>query len=85
MNEQKMLAMLRCPATGGELRLAEKTLIERLNRAIGLGGLRDHQDQKITRPLDGGFVTSDQGRLYPIRDGIPTMVLDESIELRQLD
>ena len=84
MIEPKLLAVLRCPVTGGELKLAEKTLVERLNAAIDGGTLRDRQDQKVTQAIDGGLVTSDTNRLYPIRGGIPTMIADESIELSQL-
>ncbi len=84
MIDPNLVAMLRCPQTGSTLKLAEKTLVERLNMAIGGGALRDRQGQKINQSIDGALVTSDGQRLYPIRGGIPTMIADESIERSQL-
>ncbi len=84
MIEPKLLALLRCPLTGEPLECAEITLIERLNAAIGEGQLSDAQDQKIGQPVEGGVITVDRKRLYPICGGIPKMIGDESILLDQL-
>ena len=84
MIEPKLIAMLRCPLSGSKLKVAEKTVIERLNRLVAAGELRDHQDQKIAEPIEAGLVTENDARLYPVRNSIPTMVADESIELGQI-
>ena len=84
MIEPKLLAMLRCPSTGSELKLAEKTLVSRINQAIDRGTLRDRGDQKISQAIDGGLVNNAGDRLYPIRGNIPAMIVDESIDLGKL-
>ncbi len=84
MIEPKLIALLRCPLSGSELVLAEKTLVGRVNDEIEKGTLRDRADGQITQVIDGGLVTADRGRLYPIRGQIPTLIADEAIELGQL-
>jgi uncharacterized protein YbaR (Trm112 family) len=84
MIEAKLVAVLRCPETGQKLQIAEKSLIQRVNAAIRDGRVRDHQDQKVETAFDGGLVTIDQKRLFPIRDQIPSMILGESILLSPL-
>jgi uncharacterized protein YbaR (Trm112 family) len=85
MIEPKLVAVLRCPKTGQRLEVAENTLVQRVNAAIQKGQLRDHQEQRIGEAIGGGLVTSDGMRLYPIRNQIPTMIVDESIPLQQLN
>lgn len=84
MIEPKLVAVLRCPETGQRLEIAQKTLVQQVNAEIRSGRLRDHQDQKIDREIGDGLVTGDGARLYPIRDEIPTLIVDESIPLQQL-
>jgi uncharacterized protein len=38
----------------------------------------------VTEPLDGGLVRADQKILYPIRENIPVMLIDEGIPLEQV-
>jgi uncharacterized protein YbaR (Trm112 family) len=39
----------------------------------------------VQLPLDGGLVRDDGRILYPVRDDIPVMLLDEAIDLDGLD
>lgn len=84
MIDEKLTAVLRCPLSGQSLKIADESLISAVNAAIDQGKLRDHREQKIQGRLEGGLVTADQRRLYPIRDQIPTMIIDESIPLSQI-
>jgi len=63
MFDDALLALLRCPETGQGLRLATA---------------EDLADFPVAPP-EGGFVTADGGRLYPVRDGLPHLVADEAI------
>jgi uncharacterized protein YbaR (Trm112 family) len=81
MIDPKLLDMLRCPIDGSRLQLAENAVVNGLNEAIGRGEVRDRQDQKVSEPLDGGLVNKAANRLYPIRGGIPSLVVNEAIEL----
>ena len=84
MIDPKLLAMLRCPIAGGVLHLAEDSLIERLQTAIERGDARDRLEQKVNEGIEGGLVDQQQVWLYPIRDGIPTLVAEEAIRIADL-
>ncbi|MGB0598979.1 MAG: Trm112 family protein [Rubripirellula sp.] len=81
MIDAKLLEMLQCPAEGGPLRNAEPDVIERINLSIEKGEIRDPLDQRVEQPIDSGLVNESGTRLYPIRNGIPSLVVDESILL----
>lgn len=81
MIDAKLLEMLQCPAEGGLLRNAEPDVIERINQSIEKGEIRDSLDQRVEQPIDSGLVNESGTRLYPIRNGIPSLVVDESILL----
>lgn len=85
MIDPKLLAMLRCPIEGAELHLAEEPLILRVQSAIERGEARDRIEQKVSEPIDGGLVSETRQWLYPIRDGIPTLVIEEAIRIDDLE
>ncbi len=62
----ELLALLRCPATGQPLTIAPKELIARL--------AREHD-------LTGGLLREDGKVIYPIRRGIPMMLIEEAIAI----
>ncbi|TWU02033.1 hypothetical protein Pla100_17690 [Neorhodopirellula pilleata] len=76
-----ILPILRCPAGGGPLTLADAELIERINEQIAAGTARDQLDARVETPVDGGLVTANADRLYPIRENIPTLIADDAIRL----
>jgi uncharacterized protein YbaR (Trm112 family) len=77
------LNLLRCPAGGGQLKIAEPAIIDQLNHLIGQPDcpLRDRQDQRVETPLDGGLIDASGQWLYPIRAGIPTLIADQAIPI----
>lgn len=81
MIDSKLVEMLRCPIDGNRLELAEKTLLQQVNDAIGRGELRDRMDQKVSVPVDDVLVNLGARRGYPIRGGIPSLVADQSFDL----
>ncbi|ELP30929.1 Trm112 family protein [Rhodopirellula baltica] len=76
-----ILPILRCPSSGGQLTLADESLIQRVNQAIRDGNARDQLEERVTDPIEGGLINSPADRLYPIRGGIPTLIVDEAIGL----
>ncbi|TWU23944.1 hypothetical protein Pla52o_18670 [Novipirellula galeiformis] len=81
MIDPNLVSLLRCPLSGGTLQVAQASMVEKINAAISRGELRDRQDQRITEAIDLGLVTTTGDLIYPIRDGIVCMVVDEAIVL----
>lgn len=78
-----LLDILACPETKQPLTLAAPALLERLNDRIRQGQLTNRRGIVITEPVDGGLVRKDGQYLYPIRDDIPIMLIDEAIPLAE--
>lgn len=81
MLTDNFLDMLRCPETQTRLRVADASLVARLNRDIAGGKLRNRAGQPVAKPLDTGLVREDGRVLYPVVDEIPILLIDEGIEL----
>ena len=77
-----LLAILCCPENHETLRLAEAALVQRLNEQIQAGQLRNRKGTPVTEPLEGGLVRQDGTYLYPIRNRIPVLLIEEGIDLR---
>ncbi len=75
------LAILCCPDTKQDVSLADAVLITTLNESVSRGQLKNKANKLVTEPLDGGLVRSDRKILYPIRENIPVMLIEEGIPL----
>jgi uncharacterized protein YbaR (Trm112 family) len=84
MIDRELLDILVCPETKEPVRLAEADLVERVNRSVSGGSLRNRGGENVTQPIDGGLVREDGKLLYPIREDIPIMLIDEAILLEDL-
>ncbi|HSC35856.1 MAG TPA: Trm112 family protein [Thermodesulfobacteriota bacterium] len=86
MIDKELLDIIVCPETKQDLVLAEPGLIERINLLIEKGELRNRSKQKVSEKIDGGLIQKeDRKYLYPIRDSIPILLIDESISLEALN
>ena len=81
MLDAELLKILCCPENHEALTLADAPLIDRLNQQIAAGPLRNRADQPVTDKLDGGLIRADRRFLYPIRQDIPVLLIDEAIPL----
>ena len=81
MIDLELVKILCCPETHQPVRFAEPALVETLNRKIIAGGVKNRAGQPVNEKLDGGLVRADARFLYPIRQDIPVMLVDEAIPL----
>jgi uncharacterized protein YbaR (Trm112 family) len=85
MIRQELLDSLLCPAERQRLALAEAALVARLNQAVSSGRLRNASGSAVDQPLESGLIREDGRMVYPIRDGIPILLVEEGIPLIQLE
>lgn len=76
-----LLDRLRCPLTKNALRIATDDEIASLNQSIQDRQARDHLDSLVETAIDGGLVSEAAERLFPIRNRIASLVIEESIRL----
>jgi uncharacterized protein YbaR (Trm112 family) len=79
--DTELLNILCCPETHKKLELATPELIEKVNGRIAAGGLRNRAGQAVTEKIEGGLVRADEKFVYPIRQNIPVLLVDEAIPL----
>lgn len=82
--DKDLLAILCCPETKQGVELADAGIIQRLNEAAKLGTLKNRGKKAVTERLDGGLIRADKKILYPIREDIPVMLIEEGIPLEEL-
>lgn len=81
MIDKKLLEILVCPETREPVELADTPLVESINKAIAGGSLKSRNGEPVSEAIDGGLVRKDGKFLYPIRDDIPIMLIEEAIPL----
>ncbi len=81
MIDPDLLKILCCPETHQDLRVAEPALLEKLNQRIAGGSLNNRAGQPVKERIAAGLVRADGKFLYPIRDDIPVMLIEEAIPL----
>jgi uncharacterized protein YbaR (Trm112 family) len=79
--DKELLAILCCPETKQDVALADEALITKLNNRIAKGELKNKAGQTVTETMDGGLLRADKKILYPIREDIPVMLIEEGIPL----
>ena len=77
----ELLEILVCPETKQPVSLATAERLDELNQRIRSGELRNRGGEIVSEELTEALIREDEQVLYPVDDGIPVMLVDESIEL----
>ena len=84
MLDAELIELLVCPESKQPLRPVDPEELTRLNEAIADDRVRNRGGSLLSAPLRAALVREDGRLLYPVREDIPIMLLDESIELGSL-
>jgi uncharacterized protein YbaR (Trm112 family) len=82
--DKDLLSILCCPETKQDVALAPDSVIAGLNDRIVKGEVKNKAGQVVTERMDGGLLRADKKILYPIREDIPVMLIDEGIPMEGL-
>jgi uncharacterized protein YbaR (Trm112 family) len=85
MLNEELLALLVCPATHQDVTLAMAGEIACLNEAIREGKVRTAGGNPVDKPVEGALIRVDRAIAYPIRDGIPVMLVSEGLSVSQVN
>ena len=81
--DDNLLEIICCPETHQPLRRADVELVINLNQRIEAGTLFDRVEEKVGQKIDGGLLREDGKILYPIRQNIPILLIEQGIPLGQ--
>jgi len=81
MDHPQLLEILCCPETHQTVALADAATIQRVNDRIAAGQLQNRAGKKLEQKVEEGLMRQDGKVLYPVRNGIPVMLIDEGIPL----
>ena len=83
MIDVALVKILRCPESGQRVALAPIELIQHLESLRLEGTLRDVSNTPVIGAIQCGLLRQDGARFFPIRDDIPVMLREESIQIPQ--
>jgi ubiquinone/menaquinone biosynthesis C-methylase UbiE/uncharacterized protein YbaR (Trm112 family) len=80
---QATQAIVCCPQSHQKLQEANEEQITKLNKKIEAGQLYNISNAKVKRPIQAALIRFDRKLCYPIKDGIPILLPEESIYLAE--
>lgn len=78
---KELLEILVCPETHQSLFEATAETVAKINRLIAEGKLINRALKPVGETVEGALIRRDGQFLYPIRNGIPVMLVEESIPM----
>lgn len=81
--DPSLLAILCCPETKQPVSLLDEQQLGTINHKIEDGQVKNKGGCLVKERLDGALIRSDKNLIYPIREQIPIMLIEEGISLTQ--
>jgi uncharacterized protein YbaR (Trm112 family) len=85
MVSKELLDILCCPETKQDLTLIEGEAIKKFNARIKSKEVKNRGGELVKEPIDAGLLRTDKKFLYPIRQDIPIMLIDEAIPYSEFE
>lgn len=80
-----LLDILCCPLTQVPLQHMPDAKLAKLNELIAEKRIKNESKIIVETPLEAALMTRDGKLAYPIRDGIPILLIDQGIALAQCE
>jgi uncharacterized protein len=77
--DKELLELLACPESHQPLREASAAELAAWNAKIAQGGVKNVAGKAVSEKLEAALVREDSKRVYPIKDGIPVLLVDEGL------
>jgi uncharacterized protein YbaR (Trm112 family) len=81
---KNLLDIICCPVTKLPLELLDAERLGRLNAAIEAGHVKNQSAIELPERIEEALVTRNGRLVYPIRNGAPVLMEEESIDWNQL-
>jgi len=81
--DERLLEIICCPETHQPLQLVHTDLVAELNQRIESGFLVNRGGMKLEEKIDEGLIREDGKILYPVRQSIPTLLIEQGILIDQ--
>ena len=81
MIDADLLSILACPEDKSPVHLASPEVVTQVNEGIRQGKVKNRAGQVVSEEISEGLIRADGKYLYPVREDIPVMLIDEAIVL----
>jgi len=78
MVDKNLIEILCCPETKQNVSLIDAAAVKKINDGIKAGTVTTRGGATVKEAIDGGLLRADGKYLYPIREDIPIMLIDEA-------
>ena len=80
-----LLDILCCPLTQVPLQRLPEAKLAKLNELIGEKRIKNESKVVVDEPLEAALMTRDGKLAYPVRDGVPILLIEQGIALVQCE